>query len=112
MGAAREVATEGVGRAGRLRFFLLRSSSGGDVVCGGDVGAIGSTVADVRGSACGFPATGNKAKGKADDGRVVAEGDGGNSTLGRRDTAALDLLGWETCDSGGVGGPTGYFQSF
>ena len=35
------------------------------VVWGGDVGVISANGAEVRGSACGFPATGNKVKGKS-----------------------------------------------
>ena len=76
MRAAHEVSTEGGVGAGRLRKILLRGISGVAVVWGGYVGAIGANGAEVRGSACGFPETGNKAKGKAAKGRVVAEGGG------------------------------------
>ena len=65
--------------------------------------------AEVRGSACGFPATGNKVKGKAAEGRVVAEVSGKKSPSGRVDTTAPDLLGKKTGNSGRVGGPTTYF---
>ena len=37
------------------------------------MGGIGANVVDVIGSACGFPSTGNKVKGKAAEVRVVAE---------------------------------------
>ena len=76
VGAAHEVSTEGGVGAGRLEIFLLPGISGVAVVWGGYVGAIGANGVEVRGSACGFPETGNKAKGKAAEGRAVAEGGG------------------------------------
>ena len=76
MGAAHEVSTEGGVGAGRLRKLLLCGTSGVAVVWGGYVGAIGANGAEVRGSACGFPEIGNKSKGKADEGCVLAEGSG------------------------------------
>ena len=93
MGAAREVATEGRGVAGRLGNFLSRGTSGGAVVWSGDVGAIGANGAEVIGRSYGFPATGKKVKGKATEGRVMAEGGNKQSTSGSGDTTALDLLG-------------------
>ena len=93
MGAAWEVAAEVGGGAGRIGKFLLRSSSGSAVVWGGDVGDIDVNGAEVRGSACGFPATANKFKVKAAEGGVVADDGGKNSTSGSGDTAAPDLLG-------------------
>ena len=62
MGADQEVATEGGGVAVRLGKVLSRGSSGGAVVWIRDVGYIGTNGADVRGSAYGFPVTGNKVK--------------------------------------------------
>ena len=40
----------------------------------------------------------------------MVEGGGKNSPSGSRDIAAPDLLGQATGDSGGLGGPTTYFQ--
>ena len=73
------------------------------------MGAIGNNGAEVRGSACGFLATGKKVKVKAAEVRVVVEGKGKQNTSGRGDTTAPDLLGQETVNSGRVGGPTAYF---
>ena len=109
MGAAWEVATEVGGGDIRLRKVLLRVSSGGAVVWGRDVGAIGTNGAEVRGSECGFPVTGNKLKGKAAQGRFVAEGGVKKSTSGSGDTATPYILGQEKGGSGGVGGPKAYF---
>ena len=64
MGADWGVATEGGGRSGRLGEVLSRSSSGVAVIWCKDVNAIGDSGTEVRDSACGFPATGNKVKGK------------------------------------------------
>ena len=61
-------------------------------------------------SACGFPAAGNKVKGKAAEGRVVVTGGGKKIPSGSGDTVAMDLRGQETGGSGGVGGPTDCFQ--
>ena len=68
--------------------------------------------AEVRGSACGFPATGDKVKGKAAELWVVAEGNGKNSPRGNGDTAALDICGQDTGNSGEVGGPMANFRRF
>ena len=92
MGAYWEVATERGGGAGRLRNFLLRSCSSSAVVWGGDMGDISDNGVEVRGSACDFPTTGNKVKGRAAEGLVVEEGSGENSTSGSGDTASLDLI--------------------
>ena len=73
------------------------------------MGAFGANVANVRGSSWGFPVADKKDKVKSDEGRVVAAGGGKNSPSGSWDTAAPDLRGQETGDSGGVGGPTDYF---
>ena len=73
------------------------------------MGAVVTNGAEVRGSACGFPKTGDKVKVKEAEVRVVAKGGGEQSTSGRRDTIAPDLLGQDTGNSGGVGGPTTYF---
>ena len=70
---------------------------------------IGANVAEVRGSSYEFPARGNKVKDKLAEVRVVAKGGGKKSTSGSRDTTATDLLGKETGNSGGVGGPTADF---
>ena len=109
MRAAREVATEGGGIAGGLIKCLSRGTSSGAVVWSGDVGSIGANDAEVRGSSYGFDATGNKIKDKAAEGRVVEEGGRKKSTSWIGDTTAPDLLGQETCNSDGVGGPTAYF---
>ena len=82
MGAYQEVDMEGGGGARRLGKVLLRGIPGGDTVCGGDVGAIRTNVAEVRGNACGFSATGKKVKVKEAEGRVVEEGGGEQSTSG------------------------------
>ena len=70
---------------------------------------IGDNGAEVRGSSYGFPARGNKVKVKAAEVRVLAKGGGKQIASGSRDTTATDLLGRETGNSGGVGGPTAYF---
>ena len=70
------------------------------------MGDIGDNGAEVRGSSYEFPATGNKVKDKTAEGRVVTEGGGKTITPGSGDTTAPDLLGQETGNSGGVGGPT------
>ena len=112
MGAAWEVDMEGGVRARRLGNVLLRCSSGVAVFWGRYVGAISANGAKIRGSAPWFPEAGNKVKVKAAEVRVVAEGRGTKSTSGSKDTAALDLLGQDTGDNGGVGGPTAYFLTF
>ena len=109
MGADWGFATEGGGVAGHLRKKKSHGTSGSAVVWSGDVGAIGAYDVEVRGSSCGFPATGNKVKGKDAEGRVVAEGGDRKITSGSGYTTAPDLLGQETGNSGGVGGPTAYF---
>ena len=109
MGESRVVATEGGGVAGRLGNVLSQSTSGGAVVWSVDVGAIGANGAEVRGSSYGFSVTGKKVKGKAAEGRVVAEGGIKQNTSGSGDTTAPDLLEQETGNSGGVGGPAAYF---
>ena len=48
---------------------------GGSIVWGGDMGDFGANGAEVRGSSCGFPVTGQKEKGKELEVRVVTEGD-------------------------------------
>ena len=57
------------------------------------MGDFGTNYAEVRGSACGFPTSGHKKKGKAAEGWVLAAGDGKNSPIGSGDTAALDICG-------------------
>ena len=89
--------------------FLPRGSSGGALVWSGDMGDFGTNDAEVRGSACGFPAAGQKKKVIVDEGWVLASGEGKNSPTWSRDTAAPDICGQETGDSDGVGGPTAYF---
>ena len=76
MGAAREVATEGGGVAGRLGNVLSRGTSGSAVVLSVYVGAIGANGAMDRGSVYGFTAIDNKVKGKAAEERIVEEGGG------------------------------------
>ena len=71
--------------------------------------AIGANGAEMRGSPYGFPDTGNKVKGKAAKGRVVAEGSGKKNTSGSGDTTTIDLLGQGTGNSGRVGDPMAYF---
>ena len=77
---------------------------------GRDVGVVGSNGTEVRGSACGFPETGDKVKGKEAEGRFVAEGGDGKSTSGREDTTTPYPLVQDTGNSGIVGGPTAHFQ--
>ena len=84
-------------------------NSDGAVVWGIEVCTIGANGSEVRGSASGFPDTGNKVKFIASEGRVVAEGGGKNSPSGSRDTAAPDIFGQETYDSSRLGGPKAYF---
>ena len=64
MGAAWEVSTEVGGGDVRLGKVLLRVSSGGAVVWGGEMGDIGANGTEVRGSACGFPAIDKNSKSK------------------------------------------------
>ena len=109
MGADQEFSTEVGGVSGRLGKVLSHGNSGGTVVWSGDVAYISANGAEVRGSSYGFPATGNKVKDKAAEGRVVAEVGGKKSTSGGGYTTAPDLLGKETGNSGRVGGPTAYF---
>ena len=106
MREAQEVATEGGGVAGRLKKVLSRGTPGGAVVWSGYVSDIGDNGAEVRGIPYRFPAIGKKVKGKAAEGRVVEEGGGKKSTSGSGYTTAPDLLGQETGNSGGGGGPT------
>ena len=49
-------------------------------------------------------------KGKAAEGRVVTAGDVKNGPPGSRDTAAPDICGQETGNSGVLGVPKDYFQ--
>ena len=109
VGAAQEVATERGGGAGSLGKVLPHVSSGGALVWSGDMGAFSTNDAEVRGSTCGFPAPGHKKTGNAEEGWVLAVGDGKNSPTGSRDTDAPDICGQATGNSGGVGGPTAYF---
>ena len=109
IGETREDATEGGGRISHLGNVLSRGNTGGALVWGGDVGAVGSNGAEVRDSACGFPETGDKVKGKEAEGRFLADGGGGQSTSGSGYTTATDLLGQETGNSGGLGVPMTHF---
>ena len=72
--------------------------------------AIVASGVEVRGSSYGFPSTQNKVKGKASEGRVVAEVGGKISTSGVKDTTNPDLLEYETGDSCEVGSPTAFFK--
>ena len=65
---------EGGGGTGCLGKVLSCGSSGSAVVWGKNVGDISKNIAEVRGSECGFPDTGNKVKDKVTEGRVVEEG--------------------------------------
>ena len=75
----------------------------------GEIGTFGTNDADMRGSACGFPATGHKKKGNAAEGWDLTAGDGRNLSTGSRDTAAPDICGYDTGKIGGVSGPTACF---
>ena len=92
LGEDREVVTEGGGGAVRFGKFLSFISSGSDFVWGGDVGAVSANGVEVRGSECGFPATGNKVKGKEAEGQVVEEYSGKNCPSGSGNTATPVLL--------------------
>ena len=83
-------------------------NTGSDVVRGEDLGVVGANVAEAGRSSCGFPATEDEVEGKKAEGKFVAEGGGGQSTSGSRDTTALDLLGQEAGESGEMGGLTAY----
>ena len=109
VGADREVTTEGGGGDGSLGKVLPRGSSGGALVWSRDMGDFGNNDAEVRGSACGFPAAGHKKKVKTSGGWVLAAGDSKNIPTGIGDTAAPDICGHDTGNSGGVGVPTVYF---
>ena len=109
VGVDQEIATEEEGGSSSLGKVLSCGRSGGDIVWGGDMGDFGANNTEVRGIACGFPALGHKVKGKSAEGWVVAAGGGKNSPPGSGDTAAPDLCGQYTGDSGGVGGPTADF---
>ena len=56
-----------------------------------------------------FVSTSDKVKGKEAEGRSLAEVYVRQSTSGRGDTTAPEILGQETCNSGGVGGPMDHF---
>ena len=105
VGADQEVSTEGGGVARSLGKVLPRISSGGTLVWSRYMGAFVSNDGEVRGSACGFTLASHKTKVKAAKGWVLAAGDNKNSPTGSGDTAALDICGQETGDSGRVGGP-------
>ena len=75
---------------------------------GGDLGVIGANGAEARGISCGVPETGDEVEGKNSEGRVVAEGGGGQNASGSRDTTAPDLLGQEAGESGKMGGLVEY----
>ena len=68
VGTAWEVATEGGYGARSFGKVLLRGSSGGALVGSGDMGGFGTNDAEVRGSACEFPAAGHTKTGNAEDG--------------------------------------------
>ena len=105
MGEDWEVSTEVGGGARILGNVLPRGSSVGDIFGGGDMGAIGANGAEVRGGACRLPLSGYKDKGKASKGCVVATGNGKNSPPGSEETAAPEIFGQETGNSGRVDGP-------
>ena len=73
------------------------------------MGAIGANGAEVRGGACRLPSSGHKDKVKAAKVWVVAIVNGKNIPPGSRDTAAPEIFGQETDNSGGVDGPTTNF---
>ena len=72
--------------------------------------AVGANGAEVRGSACGFSATCDKVKGKEAKERIMAKGVDIKRTSGSGEITTSDLLGQDTGNSGGVGGPTDYFR--
>ena len=74
------------------------------------MGDFGANVSEVRGSAGGSLAAGNKKKDKEAEGWFVAADGRKNSPPGSGDTSAPDIYGHETGDSGVVGGPTAYFD--
>ena len=109
MGEVREFATEGGVGSGSLGKVLPHGSSGNSLVWSGDVVAFSTNYSEVRVNSCGFPASGHREKGNTAEGWVLAAGDGKSIPTGIGDTAAPDIYGQETGDSGGVGGPTNYF---
>ena len=104
-----EVATEGGGGTASLELFLPHGSSGGALVWSAEMGDFGTNNAEVRGSACGFPVAGHREKVNAEEGWVLAAGDGKDNPPGSGDTSAPDIFGQVTGNSGQVGGPTPYF---
>ena len=110
MGAAREDYTEGGGIVVHTGKVLLCSNTGGAVVWGRDMGVVGATGAEARGSSCGVPETGDKVKGEKDEERFMEEGGGKLSTSRIRDTTAPDLHGQEEGNIGGIGCPTAHIQ--
>ena len=108
MGVDREDSTEGGGGTGRIGNFLLRSHTGGTVVQGRDVGAVGANDTEAGRSSYGVPDTGDKFEGKKAEGRFVKEGGDRQSTSGSGDTTDPDLIGQEAGGSGGMGDLTAY----
>ena len=101
---------EGGSRAGDLGKVLLWCNIVGSVAWGGDAVVVGSNSAEFRGSLCGVPETGEKVKGKNSNGRFVVDGGSKTNNSGSGDTTSLNLLGQETGESGGMGGPTSHIQ--
>ena len=64
----------------------------------------------IKGVYVGVSETGDEVKGKKAEGRFVAEGGSKQSTSGRVDTNAPDLLGQETGNSIRMGGSTSHIQ--
>ena len=108
MGPSQEDATKGGVRSCRLGKVLPHGDTGGVIVWGGDLVVFVPNGAEAGESSCEVPDKGENVEGKKAERRIMAEGGGGQRTLGSGDTTALDLLVQEAGGIGGMGGLTSY----